>query len=202
MKYIQADFSKMVDYGENFDNPLYAHGREKIGFGSSSSSPDNPTSVCVGFGTGGELLEVADWDDGSSAMAAMSGGDRDLVVADKPFARDGDTDCTILGVLKYRQGSQPKLYVDGETVPGGANRFTSFVSDDGSAESDPKPQRVNDSSQPEEYQVNRETGQAAWSPYYVHIYRLDVKEGRSYPALTLQSMGALPKTDVTFPKPE
>lgn len=148
--------------------------------------------VTVKYNTGGQLLEVADFSDGSSSMGATLGDDRNIEV----IAPNG----RILGVLEYRNSKQPSLKVNGKAVTGGASRFTSFVSETGAAEEDPKPQQVADGSQPEQYEVNRETGQAAWCDYRVRVYYVGPPyEGRT--SLTLQHNGHTPKTDTTFPEP-
>lgn len=173
------------------------HGKEKVGFEGMAGYP-NPHSVCVGYNSGGQLLEVLDFDSGDSVHGNTLGGDRDYVIADKPFALAGDSDCHILGVVRYRNGTQPKLYVDGVEVEGGASRFTSFVSETGAADEDPKPQHVSD--EHGNRVVNRDTGHAAWGDYYVHIVRLEGDDETA--PLTLQAIGHTPKTDTTFPKPE
>ncbi len=202
MKYVDFDTSEVIPFDEVFDKPVFAHGKFKVGFGVNKNSTDNPVSVCVGYNSGDHLLEVADWSTGDSHQGATAGGDRDVVVADKPFAMAGDTDCHILGVLQYRQGTQPKLLVGEDLHPavGGSNRFSSFVSETGAQDEDPKPRRVDDGITPGEYWVNRETGHAAYGAYFVHVHRLNVNEGQSYAALTLEVSGVTPETDTTFPE--
>jgi hypothetical protein len=205
LKYIQVvDPSKEIEFDEAFEKPFGTHGKFKVGFGVGSDSVDNPTSVCVHYNAGDRLLESADFSFGDSPMSGMMGGDRILVVADKPFAMEEDTDCHILGVLKAFNEAQPKLFEGDplEEAIGGASRFDSFVSETGAPEEDPKPREVRDNTDPEPYYVNRLAGQAAWGDYYVHIYRLNVIEGKAYPALTLETSGSTPDTDTTFPKPE
>jgi len=198
MYYIKTDFSKVIPWETAFpDWEFGQHGKEKVGFGVGSNSADNPTSVCVEYNAGDRLLEVADFSDGSSGMGATMGGDRDIVIADKPFAMPDDTDCHILGVLQYRNGTQPELISDGAPM----NRFSSFVSETGAPEEDPAPQERRDNTQPETYYVNRTTGHAAWGTYYAHIYRHDVNEGQEYAALTLEHSGHTPKTDTVYPEP-
>ena len=203
MHYVEARAGEVIEFEDAFpDWDVYQHGNNKVGFGEGNDSVDNPTSVCVKLNSGERLLEVADWSDGSSSMGATMGGNRDVVVARVPFARNGDDG--VLGVLKYRQGAQPSLYVKGETVEGGSNRFSSFVSETGAADEDPKPRSVRsgDPDDPhggEEYFVNRNTGQAAHTDYYVHVYRIDHFEGEANSALTLQVSGHTPKTDTVYP---
>ena len=203
MRYIDApEEGQILTFEEVFGDYQFGdHGREAVGFGSSQKSDANPTSFCVEYDSGNHLLEKADYDDGTSGMGATAGGDRDIVVADKPYALADDTDCHILGVLKYRQGTQPKLYMGSplEEITGGSNRFTSFVSETGAADEDPKPQLVRDDTHGgQQYEVNRETGHAANTVYYVHGYRLNVNEGQAYAALGLQASGQTPETDTTF----
>ncbi len=194
---------QVMEFGTAFPNVNFGqHGRYKSSFGVIGKSVHNPASVCVGYNAGNKLLEVADWSTGDSHMAATVGGNRNIVVADKPFALAEDTDCHILGVLEYRQGSQPDLKVNGEKVTGGASRFSSFVSLTGAAEEDPKPRRVSDNTRKEEYDVNRETGHAAYGRYYAHIYRLDPIAGKAYAALSLEHSGHTPATDMVFPPEE
>lgn len=203
MKYLKLDATQVIKWDEAFENAFGTHGRFKVGFGVGSDSVDNPTAVCVEYNAGDRLLEVADWSHGDSNMGATMGGDRNIVIADKPFALAEDSDCHILGVLESRNGTQPRLLSGDPLAPavGGANRFSSFVSETGAAEEDPKPREVCDNTQPEAYFVNRLTGHGAYRKYYVHVYRLGVVEGEAYPALTLETSGKTPKTDTVFDPP-
>ncbi len=203
MRYIKTDFTKVIPWDVAFPNNEFGkHGGFKVGFGIGKESIDNPVSVCGKYNVGNRLLEVADFGTGDSNMGAMLGGDRNLVIADKPFALAEDTDCHILGVLEYRIGKQPKLKVDGKYVTGGAARFSSFVSKTGAADEDPSPRKVRDTTHGgKEYEVNRETGHAAWGDYYYHLYRLKVNEGQPYNPMSVKTSGHTPKTDTVFPEP-
>ena len=207
MRYITVDASKVIPWDEAFETEVGQHGKFKTGFGIGSDSVDNPTSVCVAYNAGDRLLEVLNFSHGDSHMGATMGGDRNIVVADKPFALAEDTDCKILGVLKTRQGTQPALYVIDENgdlteAIGGSASYSGFVSETGAPEEDPKPREVRDNTQQEAYYVNRRTGNAAWGDYYVHVYRLNVNEGQAYPALTLETVGRdMQGEPVIFPKP-
>lgn len=202
MRYIKIDASQIIKWDEAFEDAFGTHGKFKTGFGSSAKSPDNPTSVCVEYNAGNRLLEVADFSHGDSVQGSMMGPDRNIVVADKPFALAEDTDCHILGVLKSRNGTQPKLYEGNPLEPaiGGANRFDSFVSETGAPDEDPKPREVRDSTQPEPYYVNRLTGHAAHGTYYVHAYYIDPIEGKAYPALTLETVGRFMEVETVYEK--
>lgn len=203
MKYIKVDASQVLNWDDVYDEDLGTHGRFKIGFGKGSDSVDNPTSVCVKYNSGDRLLETVGFSHGDSEMGATMGGDRNIVVADKPFALAEDTDCHILGVLKSRQGSQPDLFEGSPLAKaiGGASWFSSFVSETGAPEEDPSPREVRDSTQPDPYYTNRLTGHAAWGDYYVHVYRLNVNEDQAYPALTLETSGRDMEEEVIYPKP-
>jgi hypothetical protein len=50
----------------------------------------------------------------------------------------------------------------------------------------------------EEYEVNRLTGQAANTDYFVHVYYLEPIAGHAHAALTLQASGHNPETDTVF----
>ena len=204
MRYINApQEGQILTFAEAFGDFKFGdHGKSKVGFGSNTKSDANPTSVCVSYNAGNRLLEVADYSTGDSVMGNTAGGDRNVVIADKPYALAEDTDCHILGLLEYRQSGQPKLYTgaDLEEIEGGASRFTSFVSATGAAGEDPKPQKVSDTEGQRE--VNRETGHAAYGDYFVHVYRLAVNEGQAYASLTLEASGHTPQTDTTFEEPE
>jgi len=173
----------VLTWDEVFDKPFGSHGLMKASFDSDD--------VTIEYNSGGQLLEVADFSDGSSAHGATLGDDRNIEV----IAPNG----RILGVLEYRNGSQPTLKVNGKTVTGGASRFTSFVSETGAADEDPKPQMVADATNPEQYEVNRETGHAAWGNYRVRVYYI---EPGDHTNLTLQASGHTPKTNTVFPEPE
>jgi hypothetical protein len=188
MHNITVEEGEIIEFETAFPGfDLYQHGRDKVGIEGS-------TSVCVHYKTGGHLLERADWDSGDSGMGATMGGNRNIVIADTPFALPDDDG--VLGVVEYRQGVQPSLKVNGEVVEGGSNRFSSFVSETGDVDEDPKPRSVSDIEGQRE--VNRETGQAVWTDYYVHAYRLDDYDG----ILTLQTSGHTPETDTTYPEPD
>ena len=150
MKYKEIDATQVQQFEDTFDRPFGTHGRFKVGFGTGRDSVDNPTSVCVEYNAGNRLLEVADFSHGDSSMGATVGGDRNIVVATKPFAREEDTDCVILGVLKSRNGTQPALFEGSPLAEavGGAARFSSFVSETGAPEEDPAPREVHDSKHP------------------------------------------------------
>jgi hypothetical protein len=194
---VAKDYTKPIPWEEAFpDWEVGQHGQEKVGFEGAEGAA-NPTVVCVAYNSGGQLLEVFDFSTGDSNTAATAGGDRDVVVSRYPFASEGESG--VLGTLRYRNGEQPELYVNGEEVVGGASRFSSFNSETGAADEDPKPRMVNDGETPEQYEVNRETGHAAWGDYFVTIRRLE-STGEDAP-LTLQHMGHNPETDITFPKP-
>ena len=188
--FVSEDYSKPLQWEDVFpDTPFGKHGQDKVGFEYPDGSA--PVDVTVEYNSGGQLLEVADFDDGSSGMGATLGGDRNVEVSDLTGR--------ILGVLRYRNDTQPQLYVGGKTVTGGASRFSSFVSETGAADEDPKPRQVADDTQPEQYEVNRETGQAAWCNYRVRIYRLESNDDDA--PLTLNHIGTNPQTDTTFPEP-
>lgn len=184
MKYIDADFSQVLSWEETFgDYEFGEHGSEKTGLGSSSKSDSNPTSACGEYYSGDKLREEVAFD--SSDSAAM-GGDRVLVLADKPWAILGDTDCHIVGYMEYLQGVH-------------APRISGFVSETGASDEDPKPLKVRDDTHGgQEYEVDRTTGHAGYKQYYWHIYRLDVNEGQAYAALTIKASATTPKTDTTL----
>ena len=200
---------QVLTFAEAFDEPSRAiyfgqHGKFKTLWGDDEDSVNNPLSICVSYNAGMRLLEVADWSTGDSSMGATAGGDRNIVVANKPFALAEDTDCHILGVLVYRLGSQPYL-LEGSPLAksvGGASRFSSFVSATGAESEDPDPRHVRDDTHGgEEYYVNRKTGHAAYGDYYVHVYRLNTNEGQAYPALGLEASGHTPDTETVFEAP-
>ena len=199
---------QILTFAQAFDEPDRAiffgqHGKFKTLWGDDEDSVHNPVNICVSYNAGDHLLEVADWSTGDSNIGATMGGDRNIVVADKPFALAEDTDCHILGVLVYRVGEQP-YQLEGSPLAksvGGASRFSSFVSQTGAESEDPKPRQVADDTQREQYEVNRKTGHAAHGNYYVHVYRLNVNEGQAYPALGLEASGLEPKTDTVFAVP-
>lgn len=203
MKYIKVDASQVQKYEDIYDEPFGSHGKFKVGFGTGRDSVDNPTSVCVEYNAGDRLLEVADFSHGDSSMGSTVGGDRNIVVATKPFAMAEDTDCKILGVLKTRNGTQPALFEGSPLAEaiGKAARFSSFVSETGAPEEDPAPREVRDTDTPDPYFTNRLSGHAAHGTYYVHVYRLNPVEGKAYAALTLEASGRNPQTDTVYDVP-
>ena len=125
---------QVLTFAEAFDEPDRAiyfgqHGKFLTYFGDDEDSVNNPDSICVSYNAGDRLLEVADWTSGDSEMGAALGPDRNLVVSNKPFALAEDTDCEILGVLEYRNGTQPRQLEGSPLMPseGGSSRFSSFV---------------------------------------------------------------------------
>ena len=184
MRYISLDFTKVLTWEETFgDYEFGEQGREKIGFGSNNKSDTNPTSVCGEYYSDDKLREeVAFYSGDSMAM----GGDRVLVLADKPWAFKDDTDCHIVGYEEYLQGNHEP-------------RISGFVGETGAADEDPKPLKVRDDTHDgHEYEVDRTTGHAGYKQYYWHIYRLSVNEGQAYAALTIEASATTPKTDTTL----
>jgi len=191
MHYIDAVQNQLIKFEDAFPGrEVYQHGRDTVGFGSREKSVDNPTTVTLEWVTGNRLLEQADWDSGASAGAASSIGDIDYTFMDAEGRQ--------LAQLQYRVGDGARLMIEGVEIDGGANRFTSFVSETGASSEDPKPHQVRGSEVQEAYSLNRETGQAAKSVHRVHIKRLNVNEGQAYAALQLQVAGTNPKTDTVY----
>ncbi len=204
MQNIPYKTGEVLSHPEAFDGHEFGdHGIYKTGFGDRNESPDNAVDVRGMFNAGDRLRESVTLTDGSSGMGATAGGDRDIVVSSEPFDEEGNTQGHIVGILKYRQGDQPKLYAGPELEPvvGGSNQISMFVSETGAPDEDPKPRLVSDSTQPETYSVNRYTGLAAYRDYYWRIFRHGVNEGRYYASLTMQAGGTTPKTETIYEVP-
>lgn len=177
MKYIDVhpQPGQVLTWDECFDSYSFGdHGKAKVGLGSRDKSVDNVTAISGEYISGNRLLEEVGFD--SSDSMAM-GGDRVLVLADKPYALKDDTDCHIVGYMEYLQGDH-------------APRISGFVNLDG-VDPDP-PSKIG------EDPVPRTTHHYPNKRYYWHIYRLKVNEGQAYAALTLEVSGHTPETDTTY----
>ncbi len=181
MHYIQAQPNRIIPWDEAFpDHQFGEHGKDKVGFGSDENSVDNPTAICGSYDTGGKMLEEV----GFNAGNRLGFYNIVLVLADKAWAKPDDTDCHIVGVMRYVEGRA------------GA-RISGFVNVGG----DPQPRKVRDGSNPNAYEVDRAAKHLPWKRYYYHIYYLTEWGDTPRPALVLEVNGHTPKTDMTFPEP-